>query len=165
MIVSILRSASVALFASSRSHLAAISIMTLSSTKFVVVAIADASTSPGSTAYVAGSNSYGEMGRHPSLVDVLSPPEPAADGVVDFGGGGYAGVEAGQYHTLILGCDGRVYLFGRNDGGQLGRPGGGGVGGEEYNLELEFVDDGTSTSKATARATRTLRRSSEGEED
>ena len=71
----------------------------------------------------------------------------------------------GQYHTLLLGCDGIVYSFGRNDGGQLGRPGGGGVGGEEYDLDEEFVDDGTSTSKATARATRTLRRSTEGEED
>ena len=40
-----------------------------------------------------------------------------------------------------------------------------GWGGEEYDLELEFVDDGTSTSKAMARATRTLRRSTEGEED
>ena len=101
------------------------------------------------------------------MVDVLSPPEPAADGVVDFGGGGYARVAAGQYHTLLLECDGRVYSFGRNDGGQLGRPGGGGVGGEEYDLELEFVNDGdgTSTSKATARATRTLRRSTEVEED
>ena len=99
------------------------------------------------------------------MLDVLSPPEPAADGVVDFGGGGYAGVAAGQYHTLLLGCDGRVYLHGRNNGGQLGCPGGGGVEGEEYNLELEFVKDSTSTSKSTARAMRTLRRSTEGEED
>ena len=130
--------------------------MTLLSTAFVVVVVADVSSlSPGSTAYVAGSNSYGEMGRHPRLVDVLSPPEPAADGVIDFGGGGYAGVAAGQYHTLLLGCDGRVYSFSKN----------GGVGGEEYDLELEFVDDSTSTLKATARATRTLRRSTEGEED
>ena len=93
-------------------------ILTLSSTAFVVVvAVAASTSSPGSTAYVAGSNLYGEMGRHPSFVDVLSPPESAADGVVDIGGGGYTGVAAGQYHTLLLGCDGRVYSFGRNDGG------------------------------------------------
>lgn len=62
-----------------------------------------------------GRNDYGQLGLGHTMQRVFGPKE-----IDSIEGKGICRVSAGCYHTVLIGSDGMLYVFGRNHHGQLG---------------------------------------------